>query len=69
MSDSDEDLELFKLKIKNIKQEMTFYHDQNDKHRLNSIIHNQNKVLLRDLAIHYNWNYGELCQKYLRKDK
>lgn len=33
--------------------------------RLEDIIKKQNRKLLRDIAIHYKWNYSDLCNKFL----
>ncbi len=35
--------------------------------RLEDIIYKQNRKMLKQIAIHYKWNYFDLCDKFLKK--
>jgi hypothetical protein len=55
---------------KNIEEKKhELYHSQDMLSRLDIIIYNQNKMLLRDIANRYKWSYSELCKTLLKKSK
>jgi flagellin-specific chaperone FliS len=59
-----------KLVHKNIEDmQHELNHKQDIFSRLDIIIYNQNKILLRDIANRYKWSYRELCEALLEKPK
>jgi len=59
-----------KLVHKNIKNNKhTLSHSKDIVSRLELILYNQNKMLLRDIANRYKWNYSELRNALLEKPK
>lgn len=55
-----------KLIVKDIDN-ITVEHSKKNFNKIQKKIREQNKMLLKDICIHYNWNYKDLCDNVLDK--
>lgn len=58
-----------KIIPKDIDDTITIVHTKDTFEIIQKMIKKQNKVLLRDICTHYNWNYDELFEAILTNEK
>ena len=60
---------LDKIIAKNIDNTVYITHTETQFQLLSKLLKKQNKILLKDICSHYNWNYEELYIEVLSKEK
>ena len=66
---SKEDKKTDKIIPKDIDNTINIVHTKDTFETIRKLIKKQNKILLRDICTHYNWNYDELFEAILSKEE